>query len=56
MLIQSVPSGMRSRTWALEIDVKPAMARETQELDVVIEQVQGMYAVSSIHVIERAYA
>lgn len=42
VLIQSVPEGARSRMWSLEIDVEPAMAREVQDLDDVIVQVQEL--------------
>ena len=42
VLIQSVPEGTRSRLWFLQIDVEPAMARESAELDDVIEQVHAL--------------
>jgi hypothetical protein len=42
VLVQSVPEGCNSRSWALEIDVEPAMAREEYELDEVIEQVHTL--------------
>ena len=42
ILIQSVPEGTRSRLWSLQIDVEPAMERESAELDEVIQQVHEL--------------
>lgn len=38
-LLQSVPVGMRSKTWDLILDVKEIMEKENEELDEIIERV-----------------
>lgn len=38
-LLQSVPIGMRSRTWDLTLDTKSIIQHENEELDKIIEQV-----------------
>jgi WD40 repeat protein len=42
VLLQSVPSGARARSWKLQLDVEGIMAKENEELDVIIDDVEQL--------------
>ena len=47
VLLQSVPTGVRGRGWTLPLDVETMIARENEELDVIIDSVAELAANTS---------